>query len=122
MVHFKSSVIVSIFTLHALVDPVIAFSPCPTRNFGSHTFPTHLNLHPDQAPELEAAATEFMKTQSENTEDTGTSSDHTEQDLIDDTNNNSSSPLSATSSSIKPARKWWSTSFSSFVRRHGRSS
>lgn len=82
---------------------------------------SHLNLHPDQASELEAAASELLKSQqAENNEATRTRQEPLEEKIIDDTNNNDSSRLSASSSLSQPTRKWWSTSFSSFVRRHSR--
>lgn len=84
--------------------------------------PSYLNLHPDQASELEAAASELLKTQeADSNEVTRQETVVVEERIIDDTNNHDSSPLSAasSSSSSQPIQKWWSTSFSSFVRRHG---
>lgn len=129
MVHIKEFAFTSIFALHAAVDPAMAFTAtthaCPTRHFGSYTGTTTssssrgsmsiLNLHPDQALELEAAASELLKVSEEN------EGNEKEEKLIDDTNNKrSSSPLSASSSSTsQPERKWWSMQFFSVVRRQG---
>jgi hypothetical protein len=129
MVNIQNSVFVSVIAIHAasMVDPAIAFTAsthsCPTRHFGSHASQTRcppstttLRLHPDQALELEAAATELLKVQVENGEDAGTAME----ELIDDTNNTPSSSMSAASSSAsQPARQWWSSTFFSVVRRHG---
>lgn len=108
-----------------MVDPTIAFTSTPRPHFSSCQVglinslngiaPTHLNLHPDQASELEAAASELLKNQQAEKND-----ETSEEKIIDDTNNHDSSTLSASSSLSQPTRKWWSTSFSSFVRRHSR--
>jgi hypothetical protein len=108
----------------SMVDPTIAFTATSQPHSSSYQVglinsfnsitPTHLNLHPDQASELEAAASELLKNQQ------AEKHDETEEKIIDDTNNHDSSTLSASSSLSQPTRKWWSTSFSSFVRRHSR--
>jgi|AntRauTorckE5430_2_1112549.scaffolds.fasta_scaffold25783_1 hypothetical protein len=70
-----------------------------------------LDLHPDQAEELEAAASVIFSDDNDELEDS-------QQHLVDDTKHDIKPSLSATSatSSSKPAAKnGWSKSFSNFI-------
>ena len=67
-----------------------------------------LQLHPDQADELEAAASEMLKLGVFDSDDN-----------LDDTKHDQRSHLSAasaTSSSIPTQKAWWSKTFFSFIR------
>lgn len=126
----QERIIISIIALAAIiVDPAFAFSmsksrPChiAARHFttSTKTICAPVNLHPDQASELEAAATELMKSQQAKEEDSDNNDDeNAKEERIDDTNKHTSSPLSAASSAAQPAKKWWSTTFASMRRRSG---
>lgn len=98
-----------------------AFVSHPTRNIGcvsgSHP-PTTLNLHPDQALELEQAASEMLKSSFQVEDEPVEHQETISGEKIDDTKNslNSSHLSAASTSSPKPVRQWWSTTFT-FVRR-----
>lgn len=101
-----------------LLVPLQTSAFTPTHTARSSISRTNLNLHPDQASELEAAATELLKSHHNLNGD----NDNT---VNDDTNKPRSFTLSVASSSTSSSntssqkKKWWSATFSSFVRRHG---
>eukprot|EP00558_Chaetoceros_sp_UNC1202_P003263 CAMPEP_0197244352 /NCGR_PEP_ID=MMETSP1429-20130617/9500_1 /TAXON_ID=49237 /ORGANISM="Chaetoceros sp., Strain UNC1202" /LENGTH=124 /DNA_ID=CAMNT_0042704699 /DNA_START=18 /DNA_END=392 /DNA_ORIENTATION=+ len=115
----------SFISFMALVLSVTqAFSPCSPEarstfarstvpsTFQKQSHPSYqpLNLHPDQAKELEAAASEIFFQASPLEEG--------HQDTVSH-GNAQSSPLSAASSSSagKPSQKWWSKTFVNLVGR-----
>lgn len=94
---------------------VTAFSPTSTCTRLQTQGCRPLNLHPDQAKELEAAASVAFSHDDPELED---SQPH----LVDDTKHDIKASLSATSatSSPKPAdRNLWSKSFSNFISNRG---
>jgi hypothetical protein len=99
-----------LFFLNILVG-VIAFTPCITSS--SHDVIV-LNLHPDQAPELEEAAKQWLDAASKLDE---------EQDYFKKSQSNRvlGTPLSASGSMSKsnqPPSLWWSRAFNRLVRRN----
>mmetsp|Transcript_491 Transcript_491/g.685 ORF Transcript_491/g.685 Transcript_491/m.685 type:complete len:136 (+) Transcript_491:287-694(+) len=135
MVKVQKFILVPVLTSVALVDPAFAFTastnnailtrPCfiSASLSSPQNDPSHLFLHPDQAAELEAAATELLKGPSEDSEEFEIPGHHENKEMYDDTKqqNSGKSPLSAASASsfaVKQPDQWWSKTFTSLVRRH----
>ena len=115
-------------SLFLVIASVIASSDCFTNQcvlkgalpfglsntgFNFRFFYPGLNLHPDQAAELAEAAAKLMEESQTKPE--------SDEDLEDDTKSSTPSPhtaKSAASTLNKQSTKWWSTAFTSVVRRN----
>jgi hypothetical protein len=113
------TVISKTLLVSCLMAPVMGFAPSRVMQSTTHKNIQCLNLCPEQADELVAAATECLS----HPEDSLEMRDSNEK-LLDDTQHPSrhtaGSATSSYSSSKDPSNPWWSKTFATFVRRQAR--